>query len=509
MSIFLFKSLHTSLSKPSYKLSYKPLVAAMGLVCMALSPLNALAQSGGSSGDTAASAATSTGAPEAPTQETAASAEPATTQPSDAPPPFIAVDEVSKSDQLIQRFLEQRGWQQGPHAGNPDGGNLVVATESIAADPSTIDFSQARLIATEEAFLKAMGKLVSQDAVSVGKTMADRFMQDGLPEDVKDTTGLGALGEAVASRLAESSVQALNKVIEELGGDPSQLPQLNIAERKQLLYDEFVTSTTWQAMGQLSGVGVFGLVEETGGDGPVNNGSVSIVVVQSPRFSELGRQLRNGSGAPARALPVSAVMEDLRPDLDEGTPMLGMFGVQPVVKEGRFGLLSFGMSAPALVRGSMEEYEISAEMEAARQSANLMADGWLAQFATMTVQGQKESSKRKLREQVRETRGDGTSRVLTQEGIGRMVRNVMRSESQANLKGVQTIGQWNATDPVTGHPYLGYVKYWSPGTAANAEARMDARANPDEGGAASTSPGASDSQATPESSRSTGSFGEW
>ncbi|MCK0715657.1 DUF6844 domain-containing protein [Chromohalobacter sarecensis] len=502
MSMLLSKSLHTSLSKSSYK----PLVAAVGLACLALSPMNALAQSGESSADTAAS---STDAPEAPTQETAASTEPATTQPSDAPPPFLAVDEVSNSEELIQRFLEKRGWQQGPHASNPAGGNMVVATESIPADPSTIEFSQARLIATEEAFLKAMGELVSQDAVNVGKTMADRFMKDGLPEEVKDTTGLGALGEAVASRLAESSVQALNKVIEELGGDPSQLPQLNIAERKQLLYDEFVTSTTWQAMGQLSGVGVFGLVEETGGDGPVNNGSVSIVVVQSPRFSELGRQLRNGSGAPARALPVSSVMEDLRPMLDEGTPMLGMFGVQPVVEEGRFGLMSFGMSAPALVRGSMEEYEINAEMEAARQSAKLMADGWLAQFATMTVQGQKETSKRKLREQVRETRGDGTSRILTQEGIGRMVRNVMRSESQANLKGVQTIGQWNATDPVTGHPYLGYVKYWSPGTAANAEARMEALANPDEGGAASTSSGASDSQATPESSRSTGSFGEW
>jgi|GEM_PF-1152708 len=482
MSTFLSKS------------SYKSMLAVTGLACMALAP-SALAQSGGASADTAAAAATSTDAPEA-----AAPSEKAAS-------PFMAVKEVSNSGELIQRFLEARGWQQGPHAGNPAGGNLVVATESIPADPSTIEFSQARLIATEEAFLKAMGELVSQDAVNVGKTMADRFMKDGLPEEVKDTTGLAALGDAVASRLAESSVQVLNKVIEELGGDPSKLPQLNIAERKQLLYDEFVTSTTWQAMGQLSGVGVFGLVEETGGDGPVNNGSVSIVVVQSPRFSELGRQLRNGSGAPARGLPVASVMKDLRPMLDEGTPMLGLFGVQPVVKEGRFGLMSFGMSAPALVRGSMDEYEINAEMEAARQSAKLMADGWLAQFATMTVQGQKESSKRKLREQVRETRGDGTSRVLTQEGIGRMVRSVMRSESQANLKGVQTIGQWSATDPATGHPYLGYVKYWSPGTAASAQARMEAHANPgnDDAGATSSQGG----ETTPESSRSTGAFGEW
>lgn len=485
MSTFLSKS------------SYKSVVVATSLACMALGPMSALAQSGDAS-----SATSSPEAAPAPASSSASEEE--------SPSPFMAVKEVSSSGELVRRFLEQRGWQQGPHAGNPAGGNLVVVTESIPADPSTIEFSQARLIATEEAFLKAMGELVSQDAVNVGKTMADRFMKDGLPEEVKDTTGLAALGEAVASRLAESSVQVLNKVIEELGGDPSKLPQLNIAERKQLLYDEFVTSTTWQAMGQLSGVGVFGLVEETGGDGPVNNGSVSIVVVQSPRFSELGRQLRNGSGAPARGLPVSSVMEDLRPMLDEGTPMLGLFGVQPVVKEGRFGLMSFGMSAPALVRGSMQEYEINAEMEAARQSAKLLADGWLAQFATMTVQGQKESSKRKLREQVRETRGDGTSRVLTQEGIGRMVRSVMRSESQANLKGVQTIGQWSATDPVTGHPYLGYVKYWSPGTAASAQARMEARNNPGSDGAASPSGASSeDSTTTPESSRSTGSFGEW
>ncbi|SDJ34869.1 DUF6844 domain-containing protein [Billgrantia gudaonensis] len=420
------------------------------------------------------------------------------------PSPFYAIDEVSQSDEKIQAFLQDRGWVQGESANNPAGGTLVVASADIAMDPTSIDFSQARLIATEEAFLQAMGELVSQDSVNIGKSMADRFMQNGLPEDVADTSNLADLGEALASRLAEASVQTLNKVIEELGGDASQLPQLNLAERKQLIYDEFVTDTTWRAMGELSGIGIFGVIEEVGGDGPVDNGRVSVVVVKSARFSEFGRQLRTGDVAPGQAIPVESIQARLAPQLEEGTPMLGYFGVQPIVDgEGRYGLLSFGMGAPALVRGSMDEFAISAELEAARTSAQMMADGWLAQFASMTVQGQKESTKRKLREQVRETRGDGSSRLLTEEGVGRMVNSVLRSEADAHLQGVQTVGQWNTSDPSTGHPYLGYVKYWSPGTSAKAQG-LTAR---DDTAESASSNGTAPS--TPASSRATGSFGEW
>lgn len=432
-------------------------------------------------------------------QAQAAQRDAATTPPS----PFYSVDEVSQSDEKIQAFLESRGWVQGESGSNPAGGILVVASQDIPADPTSIDFGQARLTATEEAFLQAMGELVSQDSVNIGKSMADRFMKDDLPQEVEDTTSLDALGEALASRLAEASVQTLNKVIEELGGDASQLPQLNVAERQQLIYDEFVTNTTWRAMGQLSGVGIFGIIEEVGGNGPVNNGRVSVVVVKSDRFSEFGRQLRTGDVAPGQAIPVEAIQARLASQLEEGTPMLGYFGVQPIVDdEGRYGLLSFGMDAPALVRG-MDEFTISAELEASRTSAQMMADGWLAQFASMTVQGEKESTKRKLREQVRHTWGNGRSEIETRENVGKMVHSILESEANAHLQGVQTIGQWNATDPSTGHPYLGYVKYWSPGTSAKAQGKTPKPAAAASGGSSGAATG------TPASSRSTGAFGEW
>ncbi|MCG5535593.1 DUF6844 domain-containing protein [Ectothiorhodospira mobilis] len=420
----------------------------------------------------------------------------------DAPPsPFMSVSEASPGDNLVRQFLEERGWQMGQSPKNPGGGTLVVATEDIIMDPSSIEFSQARLQATEAAFLKAMGELVSQDSVHIGKTMADRFLQDDLPEQARDATTLQALGEALAGRLAEASLQTLNKVIEELGGDPSNLPQMTIAERKQMVLDEFVSETTWQAMGELSGIGVFGVIERTGGQGPRNNGQVSVVVVKSHRFNEFGRQLRTGKGAPGQALPVEAIQDRLAPQLEAGVPMLGYFGVQPVVDEqGRFGLLSFGMAAPALVRGSMDEFDISIEMEAARESAQMMADGWLAQFASMTVEGQKESTRRQLREKIRETRGDGRSHIYSHAGVGRMVNTVLSSQADARLQGVQTIGQWSATDPATGHPYLGYVKYWSPATAAQSRGETTE---------ASSSPETTQGQSTPAQTRSTGAFGEW
>ena len=422
-----------------------------------------------------------------------------------SPSPFMAVSEVSQGDEKIQEFLDERGWVRGQSDRNPGGGMLVVASKSIPADPSSISFSQARVIATEEAFLKAMGELVSQDAVDIGVSMADNFMKNDLPEEVKDTTSLDALGKAVAGRAAELTVKGMDSLLKELGVDPNTMPELNVAERKDLIYDEFVSNTTWQAMGQLSGVGIFGVIEEVGGDGPVNNGRMSVVVVKAEKFSEFGRQLRTGDVAPGQALPVDVVRDRLEPQLREGEPMLGYFGVQPVMDDqGRYGLLAFGTSGPQLVRGSMEEFEITAEMEAAREEAQMMADGWLAQFASLTVQGQKETTRRSLKQQVKETRANGSSEFKTSEGIGRMVNNVLESEANAQLQGVQTIGQWNAVDPATGHPYLGYVKYWSPATSAKAQGLTQEQEKPAEEQAV----GAEQSE-TKESSRSTGSFGSW
>ncbi|MFW5823819.1 MAG: DUF6844 domain-containing protein [Marinobacter sp.] len=421
------------------------------------------------------------------------------------PSPFMAVSEVDPGDKKIQEFLDARGWVRGESESNPAGGTLVVASQAIGADPSTIQFSQARVIATEEAFLKAMGELVSQDSVDVGVSLADQFMKDDLPEDVRDTTSLDALGKAVAGRAAELTVQSMNALLKELGADPSGLPEMTVAERKNLIYDEFVSETTWRAMGRLSGVGIFGVIEEVGGDGPLNNGRMSVVVVRSDRFSEFGRQLRTGDVNSAQAISLDEIRERLDPQLREGEPMLGYFGVQPVVdSHGRYGLLSFGTSGPQLTRGDMEEFEIAAEMEAAREEAMTMADGWLAQFASMTVQGQKETTRRKLKQKVQETRGDGRSEIKTSEGIGRMVNNILRSEANARLTGIQTVGQWDAVDPATGHPYLGYVKYWSPGTSAKAQGKHNT--SEEAKGSASDE----ESQpATKKSSRSTGSFGSW
>ena len=420
------------------------------------------------------------------------------------PSPFMAVSEVDPGDKKIQEFLDARGWVRGESKSNPAGGTLVVASQAVAADPGTIEFSQARIIATEEAFLKAMGELVSQDSVNIGVSLADRFMKDDLPEDVRDNTSLDALGKAIAGRAAELTIQGMNALLEELGTDTSKLPEMTVAERKNLIYDEFVSETTWRAMGRLSGVGIFGVIEEVGGDGPVNNGRMSVVVVRSDRFSEFGRQLRTGDVAPGQAISLDEIRERLDPQLREGIPMLGYFGVQPVVDaNGRYGLLSFGTSGPQLVRGTMEEFEIAAEMEAARDEAMMMADGWLAQFASMTVQGQKETTRRKLKQKVRETRGDGSTELKTSEGIGRMVNNILKSEANARLTGIQTVGQWDAVDPATGHPYLGYVKYWSPATSAKAQG-LDKK--PEK---ASTADSGSSQPATQKSSRSTGSFGSW
>ncbi|WP_166253838.1 DUF6844 domain-containing protein [Marinobacter salicampi] len=422
------------------------------------------------------------------------------------PSPFMAVSEVDAGDEKVQEFLEARGWIQGESEKNPGGGMLVVGSASVAADPSDISYSEARILATQEAFLGAMGELVSQNAVAVGARMTDRFMKDDLPEDVRDTTSIEAFGKAVAGRAAELTVQGLNSLLEELGADTSEMPEMSIAERKNMLYDEFVAETTKRAMGELSGVGIFGVIQEVGGSAVSDNGRVTVIVVKSERFAEFARQLRTGDVAPGQAIPVDDIQQRLAAQIKEKTPMLGYYGVQPMVDgQGRFGLVSFGMAGPQLVRGAMDEYDVAAELEASRKSANAMADAWLAQFASMTVKTDYEEIRRKLVQKVRETRGNGRTEIKTSTGVGKMINEVLQSEANVRLQGVQVVGQWNAQDPVTGHPYLGYVKYWSPSTSAKAQG-IDKPAPEPKKSAATENAGKS---GTERSVRSTGSFGEW
>ncbi|HEV8077055.1 MAG TPA: hypothetical protein VGP45_01585, partial [Marinobacter sp.] len=71
------------------------------------------------------------------------------------PSPFMSVTEVDSGTEKIDAFLEARGWVRGQSERNPGGGTLVVTSQAINADPSSIAFSEARVLATEEAFLQA------------------------------------------------------------------------------------------------------------------------------------------------------------------------------------------------------------------------------------------------------------------------------------------------------------------------------------------------------------------
>jgi hypothetical protein len=85
-----------------------------------------------------------------------------------------------------------------------------------------------------------------------------------------------------------------------------------------------------------------------------------------------------------------------------------------------------------------------------------------------------------------------------------MVDNILKSEASDTLQGIQTIAEWNAVDPATGHPYLGYVKYWSSQTSAKAQGLDKPAAKK-----SVSTPTGNSQPASERTSRSTGSFGEW
>ncbi|ASJ76663.1 hypothetical protein [Granulosicoccus antarcticus] len=422
------------------------------------------------------------------------------------PSPFVSMDEIGSADEQIEVFLSERGWVRGECSCNPAGGTLVVAEADIAVSADQIRFSEARLMATEEAYLTAVGIFARQDSVEIVKESTKTFMKDDLPQEIEQEDNLDALLSAVSTRLATASVAQLDKLISSLGGDTSNLPQLSLSAKRKRLHDEMLVESLSRASARMAGVGIFGVIEQTGGDGVLSNGSVNVVVVRAPGFEDLGRQLRSGESNAALGMPVDSIRKKLAGHMAARTPMLGYFGVQPVKDaEGRYGLISFGMGAPQLVR-SMDQDDMRAEYDMARMSAELMADGWLAQFASLAVTADRSEVRRTLKQKIDVMEGDGFIHKASSTDVGKLLSDVTRSISKANIRGIQTIGSWSADAPDTGHPYLGVVKYWSPAMAASAESLSDAYRN----GTRPTVPAAAKPAAAPaKSNRSTGAFGEW
>lgn len=425
----------------------------------------------------------------------------------ETPSPFVSMDELGSSDSEVDAFLAERGWVRGECSCNPAGGTLVVAEADIAVSPNLISFSEARLMATEEAYLTAVGDLARQDSVDIVKETAKTFMKDDLPREIERETDLGSVLDAISKRLAKASVAQLDQLIDKLGGDTADLPQLDFAEKQKRLQDEMIVESLSKASTRMAGVGIFGVIERNGGSGQLSNGAVTVIVVRAPGFEDLGRQLRQGNSEAVRGMPLEVVRARLAGHMQERTPMLGYFGVQPIKDaEGRFGLISFGMGAPQLERG-MDQFDIAAEMEAARKSADLMAEGWFAQFANLAVSAERSEIKKTLREKIEIHEGDGYVRTVTNTQVGKMLSDVTESISTAKIRGIQTIGQWQVNAPDTGHPYLGIVKYWSPEMASSAERLNDAYRNGIARPAAAK-PRPINKPAV-RNTRSTGSFGNW
>ncbi len=426
-----------------------------------------------------------------------------------SPSPFISMDEIGSVDAQVDAFLKERGWQLGECSCNPAGGTLVIADAPISSGPELIEFSKARLIATDEAFLTAMGEFARQDSVEIAKTSTRTLMKDDLPREIASESDLGTVVDAIAKRMATASVEKLNNFIEGLGGNTDDLPQLSFAERKQRLRDELLIETLSRSSTRLAGVGVFGVIENTGGNGQLNNGSVSVIVVRAPGFEDLGRQLRRGEDSAALGIPAEEARKKLAGHLAAGTPMLGYFGVQPIRDEqGRYGLMSFGMAGPQLVRGAMNEDDISTELEISKMSANMMAEGWLAQFANMAVSSDRKEIKRKLREKVDVFEFEGQTRQESSKALGSMLNAVTKTTSRARISGIQELGRWQTNAPDTGHPYVGVVKYWSPNSAAASARLRDAYQN-GTSSTATTSQAPAQKKKVPASTRVTGAFGEW
>lgn len=393
----------------------------------------------------------------------------------ESPQHNFPVAEQLSSSALIQKrdeYLSERGWQIGDN--QQDGGSpfyIGWGESSINVGTGDLAFPDARVAAFEQALLFAKGEFVKSRVQTITSETLSKVRVDDRPFDPAtihdDRSRIGV----IADKLAAATEAGLDRLLTELGADPSKLDKKQKrVTASQLLQKSIAVS----AVASVSGLRPLVTFED--------GGQVGVIVVYSETQRELARSIAAGTAIaqPSKAgkASIGDILKGAIPD-DSAYPL--QHGIRLIYDDkGNPWLVSFGQAGVKATKQT-SKLKMDLLMQGSRQAAGDMARAQIAEFLRGTVNFASQTDFLSESE-VAEVTGEAGVEETETVNVGKLVDTQIRQFAEVKIKGVTTLKTWAVNHPDTGHLIVGEVVAWSPLTQAAASGRASVPAATGGGG---------------------------
>lgn len=390
------------------------------------------------------------------------------------------VEEVEKvTDETVGQLLDafvhdEKGWEFGKAQTKGSGDKndkfiVVKGIGTITAKPKTSAYVNSRLLAYEEAMLKAKAQMAQLIGTALGAAV--RLNMGETPEDIKATEETEFLISAFQSFPANSEgsrvfkvyCDRVNDLLAKQGIDPDKLAEEDPEELEKARAKlpalattrEAVAARTAAAFSFVQGLQAFYTVEAIDGD----RGEIGVVALWSPKMNMLADFVINDeTEITLTSKGKKQISQQIPQEGDEA--LLSTFGVRSMIDEnGQYCLVSFGQAS---ARTSSTQ-----SANNAYEKAYLAAQAQIRSFVGETVAYNAEN-------QIAEAQMEFVDAETGDESTLRVDFSKFQTfrESKADvltIRGISQLKTWRMLHPETEKYVYGSIAVWTPDNKALAQ----------------------------------------
>ncbi len=325
---------------------------------------------------------------------------------------------------------------------------------TIEVDPKQVDFGQKRIMAFENAFVDAKGKFVRTKKQQVATEVTRKFFhndKEKIDVELKDGRLVG-----IGKKLAALTEAKLDKALIDLGVDPKNIENSDIAQKRTLAENSLSKDITIRAVQRIPGIRILATFEDVNG--------VGVLIKQNRNYSNLASAIasHNLVGYPSKTDPVDDIADQLEQKFIEDKDYIPQYGVRIMIDAvGNRVLVSFGQWSPKVTR-SDSKMKINMAIKAAKEIAYNQALSYMTQFVNTTL-SLEDVTKLKNSDTIKQiTRTNKSKEEIENSSVGASIDQFIKETSHVSIEGVAETMNWSVNHPETGHLIVGKVLMWSP-----------------------------------------------
>jgi len=363
-------------------------------------------------------------------------------------------DSLNTLTEQMDAYYESMGFVDGANLLGGRRALVARGTATAVVAKGSANFSEARILAFEQAQQRAIGDLVKANGVQISQSVLSRLAKDSTDPATLLAACKANAPAAIVQKAALAADALIDRALEQLdqAADGSATLAQPYRCENEAFTDSIERKTRSQALRSLVGARILQSFSV--------DAEVGVVVVMSEGFADTARALLRGDVAHnptvSPATEIRAKLGDLK---DEA--LLAMYGTRIIkLSSGEAAVVTFGQAAANIGPSDLGNFR-SMKRRAAMEAASSRAEAELARFAQATTYFDSVESASAAATQKVVIEGDSIQQIASQ-SIGSKLETNIKTTSSLRVEGALAVGRWSILDPDSGSTVEGVILAWSP-----------------------------------------------